>query len=106
VHSLGVFIQNAIQRADSHVLIECSENDTAYMIQISDDGPGFDIEIISSLGHPLKSFRPDGHGEKRLGIFIAQNLLEELGARTVYSNDMETGGAIVAIHWAKDKIAA
>ncbi len=104
VHSLGVYIQNAIQRASQLVTLTCSENKDMVLIQISDDGPGFDTEIISTLGQPLKAFRPDGYGSKRLGIFIAQNLLEELGARTVYSNDLNTGGAIVAIHWAKDKI--
>lgn len=104
VHSLGVYIQNAIQRAESRVMLSCSENKDMVLIQIRDDGPGFGVDIMSSLGQPLKTFRPDGYGSKRLGIFIAQNLLEELGARTVYSNDLQTGGAIVAIHWPKDKI--
>lgn len=104
VHSLGVYIQNAIQRAETYVSISCSETKDRIIIEIQDDGPGFDTEIISSLGQPLKNFTADKTSNKRLGIFIAQNLLEELGARTVYSNDMETGGAVVAIHWAKDKI--
>lgn len=108
VHSLGVYIQNAIQRADSDVKIICSENHNMVLIQIQDDGEGFDPDIISLLGQPLsqplKEYESKGADHKRLGIFIAQNLLEELGARTVYSNDLNTGGAIVAIHWAKDKI--
>lgn len=104
VHSLGVYIQNAIQRAESYVSITCSETSNRVVIEIQDDGPGFDTDIIASLGQPLKHSQIDKQGNKRLGIFIAQNLLEELGARTVYSNDLETGGAIVAIHWAKEKI--
>ncbi len=108
VHSLGVYIQNAIQRADGYVRITCSENKDMVLIKIQDDGEGFDPEIISLLGQPLsqplKEYKEQGVAHKRLGIFIAQNLLEELGARTVYSNDLNTGGAIVAIHWAKDKM--
>ncbi len=105
VHSLGVYIQNAIQRARQSVYIHCSETKDMVLIEISDDGPGFDTDIISYLGQPLKAIQQRDSSHKRLGIFIAQNLLEELGARTVYSNDMNTGGAIVAIHWAKDKIS-
>ena len=108
VHSLGVYIQNAIQRADGDVKIICSENHNMVLVQIQDDGEGFDPDIISMLGQPLsqplQEYETKGVAHKRLGIFIAQNLLEELGARTVYSNDMNTGGAIVSIHWPKDKI--
>ena len=108
VHSLGVYIQNAIQRARGNVAIKCADKEDMLVIEIADDGEGFDPDIISLLGqplsHPLDEFRSEGN--KRLGIFIAQNLLEEMGARTVYSNDMNYGGAIVTIYWPKDRIIA
>ena len=62
-------------------------------IIISDDGSGFSKDIIDKLGEPYVSKNKQGMG---LGIFIAKNLIENMGGNLDFYNSKE-GNAVVEI---------
>jgi len=64
-------------------------------IQIEDDGPGFDEEL---LPHVFERFRRgDNRGSTGLGMAIAKSIVEAHGG-TVSAANRTTGGAIVKLH--------
>ncbi|MGH2341902.1 ActS/PrrB/RegB family redox-sensitive histidine kinase [Segnochrobactraceae bacterium EtOH-i3] len=108
LYGLGNLIENAVDYADSRVDITADWSGDTVSIQIADDGPGFDEDIIDRLGDPYVTTRSSRHGGPAessaggmgLGFFIAKTLLERTGARLSLANRMapETG-AIVTIIW-------
>jgi len=99
LHGLGVFIQNAIQFAQTTLSIYIGINNAKLLeITIRDDGAGFAPHILSKLGEPYTSTRLDSGKNMGLGIFIAQTLLEDTGARISYNN-LPRGGAQVKLEW-------
>lgn len=101
-HGLGVFIQNAIQFAQTKVMVTLSgEHDL--QITIEDDGPGFSPLILPKLGQPYTSSRLNNGRNMGLGVFIAQTLLEETGATMSYDNK-KSGGASIIIYWTQEKL--
>src|SRR3546814_13832568 len=78
------------------------------MLRIADDGPGFDVTVLSRLGEPYYSTgaRARRRGEDQhmgLGIFIARTLLAHHGASLEFSNAV-TGGAVVEIRWPRGSL--
>jgi len=64
-------------------------------IQIADDGPGFDPDILE---HVFERFRRgDNRGSTGLGMAIAKSIIEAHGG-TVSAANRSTGGAIVKLH--------
>jgi two-component system sensor histidine kinase RegB len=99
VHGIGVFIQNAIQFAQSQIRISVTINKRHHLtISIEDDGSGFAPHILSKLGEPYTSTRIDSGKNMGLGIFIAQTLLEETNVEISYNN-LPQGGAQVKLEW-------
>ena len=74
-------------------------------IAVADDGPGFNVDILSALGEPYTTSRPD-EGGMGLGVFIAKTLLERTSARVRFANlaPVGGGGAVVVIHWPREAI--
>jgi two-component system sensor histidine kinase RegB len=122
IHGLRNMIQNAIDFADSKVWIVLSWSEVDIKITISDDGPGFPVQMISRIGDPFVSYRkpssvrgkqPEYEG-MGLGLFIAKTLLERTNAKLNFSNgatnpnvEAETAdrmGAIVEIFWSRADI--
>ncbi len=108
VYGLSNFLENAVDFAETKVVIRVSWNDDQVCIAITDDGPGYDEDIIRSIGEPFvqdraKVKKGDGLG---LGMFIAQNLLERGGAKLSFSNRHKSGlkGAYVEIEWPRSAI--
>lgn len=66
------------------------------LIAIRDDGPGFPPAVLSAIGDPFISTRADDGEHMGLGIFIAQTLLERVGAELSFANRR---GAEVVIRW-------
>lgn len=99
-HALGVYIQNAFQFAKAKVAITCLITEGFLKITIADDGKGFAADFLDQAGKPFLQKRGDNH--KGLGIYLAQNLLQEFDARIDYINN---SGAIVVIHIPLAKIA-
>ena len=74
MYALGNIIQNAIFYS-KNVTAELNYNNHVKII-IKDDGNGFSKDIIDKLGQPYISKNKQGMG---LGIFIAKNLIENMG---------------------------
>lgn len=108
LHGLGTLIQNAVQFARHRVDLDLTWDEESVMLRIADDGPGFDMTVLSRLGEPYYSTGPRDRrrGEDQhmgLGIFIARTLLAHLGAGMDFSNDL-SGGAVVEIRWPRHRL--
>ena len=110
-HALTSFVENAVDFAKSEVRLIGRYDYDAVIIEVRDDGPGFSPEIFAKLGEPYLTSRPSGEHSRSghlgmgLGFFIAKTLLERTGARVDFHN-ARNGGAVVAIHWPRDRIEA
>ncbi|MFZ5610496.1 MAG: ActS/PrrB/RegB family redox-sensitive histidine kinase [Pseudomonadota bacterium] len=106
LHSLGNFIENASRFAHSRVDLDLEWDASRVRLVISDDGPGFDADILNALGEPYLPSRAGVRGAgggMGLGVFIAATLLERTGATILYHNGPE-GGAVVDIAWPRSAI--
>ena len=92
-YALGNIIQNAIFYSISTTKVELNYQKSKVNIIISDDGSGFSKDIIDKLGEPYVSKNNQGMG---LGIFIAKNLIENMGGNLDFYNSKENN-AIVEI---------
>jgi two-component system sensor histidine kinase RegB len=95
---LGTLIQNAAQFARSCVTVTLHWNDRQVVVAVQDDGPGFSPAVLAAIGEPFISTRPGESEHMGLGIFIAQTLLDRLGAELLFGN-RTVGGAEVVIRW-------
>jgi len=104
LHGLGTLIENAVEFARHEVQIDLVWRDPEIRVTISDDGPGFDLSTVSSVGEPYYSTGAKGRVGGRqtqhmgLGVFIARTLLGHGGATLNFSNRKD-GGAVVEIVW-------
>ncbi|MEQ8345453.1 MAG: ActS/PrrB/RegB family redox-sensitive histidine kinase [Sneathiellaceae bacterium] len=103
MHALGNLIENAMDFAASRVTVTVSWTESELQIEVADDGPGFNIDILSALGEPYTTSRP-GEGGMGLGVFIAKTLLERTSARIRFANLAAAGGALVSIQWPRAAI--
>ncbi len=107
LYGLKNFIENAVEFADGRVVLSGSWTETALLICIQDDGPGFAPSVIGRLGEPYVSVRGEANqvaGGLGLGVFIAKTLIERTGGTVGFSNTPKTGGAEVELSWALDDI--
>jgi two-component system sensor histidine kinase RegB len=126
VHSLRNLIQNAVDFADSKVLVHTMWNEDVIRVMIRDDGVGFPPDLMGRLGDPFlarraikkarQSDRPEYEG-MGLGLFIAKTLLERTGAELLFANTNDDfssitpnptstfrGGALVNVSWPRHLI--
>jgi len=103
IHGIGSLAQNAIQFANSEVILSTTWSNNFVNVSIADDGPGFSPFVLDRIGEPYISLRVSQDGHMGLGIFIAQTLLERTGAELSFSNRRE-GGAVVEIQWPRDML--
>ncbi|MFN3275593.1 MAG: ActS/PrrB/RegB family redox-sensitive histidine kinase [Paracoccus sp. (in: a-proteobacteria)] len=108
IHALRNLIQNAVDFAESRVVIETQLTQTSLSVTIRDDGPGYPVALLSRLGDPYLSRRAEvqrgSYEGMGLGLFIAKTLLERSGARLSFGNGGP--GAIVSVRWPLDRIRA
>jgi two-component system sensor histidine kinase RegB len=104
LHGLGNLIGNAAQFARSRVTVQTLWDRETLSVTVADDGPGFPAHLLSRLGEPYLSARPDPGGHMGLGIFIAQALLHSCGASVAFDNRSE-GGALALILWPRANLA-
>ncbi len=112
MHGLGNLIENAVDFAETKVVIEAAWSDATVDLTISDDGAGFDAGILARLGEPYVTSRSalnvepaaggvtnahaEGHAGLGLGFFIAKTLIERTGGSVTFGN-RPSGGAIVRV---------
>ena len=87
MYALGNIIQNAVTYSINTVNAEIIYSKNQVIIKISDDGKGFSKDIIDKLGEPYISKNNQGMG---LGIFIAKNLIENMGGNIKFNNLKDT----------------
>ena len=95
MYALGNIIQNAINYCTDTVTVELYYNKTNIFLRVLDDGMGFSKDIIDKLGEPYISNNKDGMG---LGIFIAKNLIENMGGKIEFFNSADNK-AVVEINF-------
>ncbi len=105
IHGLGNLVENAVDFASESVTIDASYDQDKVLLRISDDGPGFQANVLNHLGEPYVTSRPRGEADDEevgmgLGFFIAKTLLERSGASIRVANRIlpETG-ASVEVAW-------
>ncbi len=110
LYGLGNLIDNAVDHANSRVLFAAGWDQDDVWVTVSDDGKGYDIEIIERIGEPFVRSRARGRkGEGLgLGLFIAKTLLERSGAVLRFSNMLseDQPGAYVRIDWKRSALEA
>ena len=94
MYALGNIIQNAIFHSKKFVIVEINYLKKNVTIKISDDGNGFPKDIIDKLGEPYISKNNQGMG---LGIFIAKNLIENMGGNISFYNSKENNAVVEII---------
>lgn len=110
IFGFGNLIENAVDFARSRVEISARWDEHRLEIEVKDDGPGFQPDVMDSLGEPYITTRPSGAAAASnraaglgLGFFIAKTLLERSGASLALDNrpPPETG-AVVKISWPRE----
>jgi two-component system, sensor histidine kinase RegB len=106
MYGLGNLIENALEFAASAVTIYARWDTEDVEVEVSDDGPGFDENVLDRLGEPYVTTRGAGHAGPRmregmgLGFFIAKTLLERSGAKVTFLNQSGARrGALVRAVW-------
>ncbi|MEE2860358.1 MAG: ActS/PrrB/RegB family redox-sensitive histidine kinase [Paracoccus sp. (in: a-proteobacteria)] len=106
IHGLRNLIQNAVDFAESRVVIETQETAGTLVVTVRDDGPGYPPQLLSRIGDPYLSRRAEAqrgsYEGMGLGLFIAKTLLERSGARLSFANGGP--GAVVSVRWPIDRI--
>jgi two-component system sensor histidine kinase RegB len=106
LYGLGNLIENAVHYARTDVQVECAWDKASVSVTITDDGPGFPLEMMTRLGDPYVSTRSSATegGGLGLGLFIAKTLLERSGARLAFENAASSGKARVRVVWDRRRI--
>ncbi len=97
VHGLGNLVQNALQHAEQQVWVGLSWTETHILVQVEDDGPGFEPDLLYRLGDPYlkgEQERKRGGSSMGIGVFIATTLLNHCGATVTFSNRQEGGASV------------
>lgn len=111
IYALTNLVENAVDYANSKVVITTRWTSDNINIVITDDGPGIAPQIIRHLGEPYITSRPrlpdpESTGQSEgmgLGLFIAKTLLERLqGNLTLKNKTTPASGAIVEIDLRRD----
>ena len=115
VFGIGNIIENAVDFADRRVDVVAEWDSETVSVTISDDGPGFSVDIIDNLGEPYVTSRPATGSHRKmgqglglgLGFFIAKTLLERSGANLTFENrPAPEHGAVVHIEWPRGAFEA
>ena len=110
LYGLGNLLENAVDFAQTRVIVSTQWNEDVVEVTISDDGPGFAADIMDRIGEPYVTSRPHAIDEGAevssglgLGFFIAKTLLERSGAALAFANrPLPDRGAVVTVRWGRN----
>ena len=91
IYAFGNIIQNANSYSVEKITVHVDYLKNNVKITISDDGDGFSKDIIDKLGEPYVSKNNQGMG---LGIFIAKNLIENMGGKLSFYNSKRNNAVV------------
>lgn len=110
-YGVGNLVENAIEFALTNVSLTATSTKKEVLIEVTDDGPGFNGEVYPRLGQPYLSDRRQARtatGKQKglgLGVFIAKTLLERTGAKLMFANKKEPGsGASIRLVWSRESL--
>ncbi|MDF1627624.1 MAG: ActS/PrrB/RegB family redox-sensitive histidine kinase [Parvibaculaceae bacterium] len=117
LYGLGNFVENAADFARKRVAVSVTYDANRIRLSITDDGPGFNADLMDKLGEPYLTTRPRGLADRRadqgthegmgLGFFIGKTLLERSGADVAIGNRTDgVTGAVVVVEWPRDAVEA
>ncbi|MGB3502043.1 MAG: ActS/PrrB/RegB family redox-sensitive histidine kinase [Mesorhizobium sp.] len=104
IYGIGNLVENAVDFAHERVLLRFGWDEDQVKLQVIDDGPGFQAEILDRIGEPYMTTRGGGAqgdhsgGGLGLGLFIAKTLLERSGAAVNFRNE-QGKGALGEVVW-------
>ena len=97
MYGLGNIIQNTVEYAVTRINVAIYWNNSIISLIIKDDGKGFPKEVLDKIGSPFISYNKF-EKSMGLGIFIAKNLIENVGGKIEFRNQTNTNGSCVEIH--------
>jgi two-component system sensor histidine kinase RegB len=109
--AMSSIVENAMDFGREQVRVIGRFDSRFVSIEVRDDGPGFEPEILARLGEPYVTSRADAelsrssHIGMGLGVFIAKTLLERTGARVTFHN-ARPRGAVVTARWRRANLEA
>ncbi|WP_430913921.1 ActS/PrrB/RegB family redox-sensitive histidine kinase [Methylobacterium sp. sgz302541] len=108
---LANLVDNAVDFADTRVVIAARWTAERVALEVRDDGPGFPNEVLLRAGEPYVTTRAPGRNRPAdsagaglgLGLFIAKTLIERSGAQLTLSNVPGSGptGAVARVSWTR-----
>jgi two-component system sensor histidine kinase RegB len=111
LHAMTSIVENAFDFARAEILVTARFDADSIALIVRDDGPGFNPDVLATLGEPYVTSRPGAEGSRTghvgmgLGFFIAKTLLERSGAKVEFAN-ARSGGAIVTVRWPRSLMEA
>ena len=95
MYGIGNIIQKATQHAKKEKNANIYWNKDFIKLNIIDDGNGFEQEVLDNIGKPYISHNKNsGMG---LGIFITKNLIENIGGKVYFKNNVNSNGSNIEI---------
>lgn len=88
-------LDNALEVSPARVELEVSGGDDDLVIEVRDDGPGFDADVLARLGTPYNSTKDRAGGG--LGLFLSVNVARTLGGRLSVRNLPHRGAAVTVV---------
>lgn len=82
---------NAYEGSTGQIYLSASAQDSSILIEVADDGPGFDVETIARVFEPLVTTRPTGTG---LGLALVRGVTERHGGYVEALNRPGGGAAV------------
>ncbi|MBX3593076.1 MAG: HAMP domain-containing histidine kinase [Sphingomonas sp.] len=95
-------IDNAVEVSPEWVAVTAAREGDRLVLEIADDGPGFDPGMLDDFGRPYRSTK--GRAGGGLGLFLLVNVLRKLGG-TASAANRAGGGALVRIDLPLDALA-
>jgi len=108
IYGTGNLVENAVDFARTEVDVEWGWDAQTVWIRLTDDGPGFQPDIIDRIGEPYTTTRHTGEAKSAggglgLGLFIAKTLLGRSGATINFTNaGAQRKGACVTVGWPRE----
>ena len=99
-YALDTLIDNAADFARNQIWLTVNWDEDALYLQLRDDGPGLRAQTLNRIGEPGNSTRKGQAGHKGLGIFLASDLIRQLGGHAQFGNHLEGGAQIdIRLPW-------
>jgi len=87
---LDNLISNAMRYAAANIMVDCAETDSHVTIQVTDDGPGFEPDV---LPHVFERFYKGKNGLTGIGLSVVRSIVEQHKG-TAMAENIESGARL------------